>query len=158
MKFWPSVNLSFRLLDDQNTTLDRLKRRTEFSKLLASSPTEKSFRGKINGNQFRIISSEIPKGPLCVLDGEILEEQGRVKVEVNSAFKIIFGIVLCFPVIATLIEIFSENGEFSFALIPITLLGILVIRFVILGYLFKIESRKSLSRLRDVLDAEFLTN
>lgn len=61
MKIFPTKELNFKLIDGPSETLDRLNRRTEKSENLTSQYTDKSFRGIINGNEFKIISSAIGK-------------------------------------------------------------------------------------------------
>jgi len=59
MNIFPTKELEFKLIDDQAETLNRLNRRTEKSKNLTSQYTDKSFRGMIDGNEFKIIEVAI---------------------------------------------------------------------------------------------------
>ena len=77
MKIFPTKELNFKLIDDQAKTLNRLSRRTEKSENMTSQYTGKSFRGIINGNEFKIISSTIGKGAFCVMTGKIESESGN---------------------------------------------------------------------------------
>jgi len=105
MKIFPTKEISFRLIDSQDETLDRLKRRTEHSENLTSQYTDKSFRGKINGTGFKIISSAIGSGAFCVLTGEIASDQGNVRVEIHKVFRVLLSLFLMFPIIGLLIMI-----------------------------------------------------
>ena len=94
MKIFPTKELKFKLTDSQEKTLERLNRRTEKSRNLTSAYTDKAFRGIIDGNSFKIISSSIGKGALCVLTGTINTESGNLTVTVHKAFKVLFSILI----------------------------------------------------------------
>lgn len=156
MTFFPIKEIEFKLRDDQLTTLDRLKRRTEYSENLTSQFTDKSFRGIIKGNEFKVISSTIGSGALCVMKGEICSEKGNVTVEIHKVFRVLFSIMLLLPFPALLAPLISETIEFSFIQIVILIGQFLMIRFVFIGLAFKFLSQRSLNRLRDVLDIEWI--
>ncbi len=158
MNIFPIKKLAFKLIDDQEKTLDRLKRRTEKSENLTSAYTDKSFRGIINNNEFKIISSVIGKGAFCVLTGKINTENGTVKVEIHKFFRILLSVFLCFPIIGVIALILTKIKEFSPILILVMILQILMIRYVFIGLAFHFLSKDSLNRLRDVLDIEWIKN
>ncbi len=156
MKIFPTKELKFKLIDDQAETLNRLNRRTEESKNLTSSHTDKSFRGIINGNEFKIISSAIGKGAFCVMTGAIESDRGNVKVEIHKVFRILLSIILCFPIVGILIAILTGQEEPNPIFILVVIGQILLIRYAFIGLAFKFLSRQSLNRLRDVLDFEWI--
>lgn len=156
MKIFPIKELKFKLISDQAETLERLNRRTERSENLTSQYTDKSFRGIINGNKFKIISSTIGKGAFCVMTGSIESEEGNVKVEIHKVFRVLLSILLCFPVIAILIAILTGQEEPDPIFIIVAIGQILIIRYAFIGFAFKYLSKQSLDRLRDVLDFEWL--
>jgi hypothetical protein len=154
MKIFPTKELNFRLVNDEVETLNRLNRRTEKSENLTSQFTEKSFRGIINGNEFKLISSSIGKGAFCVMTGKIKSGEVKVKVEIHKVFRILLSIMLLFPIIGIVAITVSEPKEFSLILILVAIGQILIIRFAFIGLIFKFLSTESLNRLRDVLDLE----
>lgn len=156
MNIFPTKEKKFKLIDDQTETLNRLNRRTEKSKNLTSQYTDKSFRGIINRNEFKIISSVIGKGAFCVMTGEINSDNGNVKVEIHKFFRILLSIFLCFPVIGMIALILSKAQELSPILILVMIGQTLMIRYVFIGIAFKLLSKDSLNRLRDVLDFEWI--
>ncbi|WP_299685188.1 hypothetical protein [uncultured Dokdonia sp.] len=158
MNIFPIKERTFKLFDTQSETLERLKRRTEKSKNLTSQHTDKTFRGIIDGNQFKLISSVVGKGALCVMTGEIQEGTGFVKVEIHKVFKILFSILLCFPPIGITLSILIGAEEYHPIFILVALLQVLMIRYIFIGFAFRAISRASLNRLRDVLDFEWTTN
>ena len=158
MKAFPSKELKFKLHDSQTETLQRLNRRTEKSERLTSAKTDKTFRGVIHGNEFKIISSAVGKGAFCVMTGVIEGDKGRVGVQIHKAFRILSGILLLLPILALLISVLKDSIDFSPFLILVTIGQILMIRFIIIELVFQQLSRDSLNRLRDVLDAEWLKN
>ena len=154
MEIFPTKELKFKLLDSKEETIERLKRRTEFSERMISNFTDKSFRGILNGDEFKIISSEIGKGALCVMTGKIDNDNSYVNVEINKAFRILFSIMFVMPIIALTIETVKKpNDILIFILVGIG--QILMIRFFFIGMFFSRMSKQSLNRLRDVLDIEF---
>ena len=156
MKIFPIKELKFKLISDQAETLERLNRRTERSENLTSQYTDKSFRGIINGNEFKIISSTIGKGAFCVMTGSIESEGGNVKVEIHKVFRFFLSIFLCFPVIAILIAILTGQEEPNPIFIIVAIGQILIIRYAFIGFAFNYLSKQSLDRLRDVLDFEWI--
>lgn len=158
MNIFPTKEREFKLIDDQAETLNRLNRRTEKSENLTSQYTDKSFRGIINGNEFKVISSVIGKGAFCVMTGKINSESGNVKVEIHKVFRILLSIILCFPVIGISAMIISGAEEFSPIFILVAIGQVLMIRYLFIGLAFKFLSKESLNKLRDVLDFEWKKN
>ena len=158
MKIFPTKELKFKLIDDQAETLNRLNRRTEKSENLTSQHTDKSFRGILNGNEFKLISSAIGKGAFCVMTGAIESEKGNVRIEIHKVFRIFLSIFLLFPIIGITAITVSEAQKFSPILILVGIGQILIIRYAFIGLAFKFLSKESLNRLRDVLDIEYLKN
>lgn len=156
MKIFPTSSYTFKIIGEETETLERLKRRTELSESLTSQITDKSFRGIIKDNTFRVISSEIGKGAFCVLNGEINKQNGQVNLEINKAFKILLSVLLCFPFIGLIAQIFSNKEEFIIIFILVAILQLLMIRYVFIELGFRRLSKISLNRLRDVLDMEWI--
>ena len=158
MKLFPTKELKFRLLKDKAETLDKLNRRTERSENLTSQFTDKSFRGQINRNEFKLISSVIGKGAFCVMSGQINSVDGSVKVEIHKIFRILLTIILLFPLVGIILKSIIEMEKFSPIMILVTIGQILMIRYVFIGIAFRILSTESLNKLRDVLDLEWIKN
>lgn len=158
MKIFPTKELRFNLINDQDESINRLKRRTEKSQALTSQFTDKSFRGFINGYEFKLISSTIGLGAFCVMTGSIETSRGIVKVEINKAFRVLSSILMFLPLIAIIFTVINQEDTFSPILILVGVFQILIIRFGFIGMAFKFLSRESLNRLRDVLDLEWDEN
>ena len=156
MKIFPTKELQFKLIDSQEITLDRLKRRTEKSRNLTSDYTNKAFRGIIDGNSFKIISSSIGKGALCVLNGTINTKSGNLTVTVHKAFKVLFSILMCLPLIAVLIAFLLAADKPKLILLFLVIAHVLIVRFVFIAFAFNYLSKESLNRLQDVLDIEWV--
>lgn len=154
MKIFPTSNYSFKIIGEPVESLERLKRRTQISESLSSKITDKSFLGIITNNSFRIISSEIGKGTFCVLNGEISNKNGTVKIEINKAFQILLSIILCLPIAGLIAQLLSQEPNLAVVLIAAATVQILMIRFIFIELAFRRLSKRSLSRLSDVLDIE----
>ena len=156
MNIFPTKERAFKLIGDETETLNRLIRRTDKSDNLVSQFTDKSFRGIINGNQFKIISSVIGSGAFCVISGEFNADEGYVKVEIHKVFRILLSIMLCFPIIGTIAFEIIDSAAFSMTMFMVAVGQVLVLRFIIIELAFRILSKQSLNRLRDVLDCEWI--
>ncbi|PIF59526.1 hypothetical protein [Flavobacterium sp. 2] len=154
MKIFPTSNYSFKIIGEPVESLERLKRRTQISESLSSKITDKSFLGIITNNSFRIISSEIGKGAFCVLNGEISNKNGTIKIEINKAFQILLSIILCLPIAGLIAQLLSQEPNLAVVLIATATVQILMIRFIFIELAFRRLSKRSLSRLSDVLDIE----
>jgi len=158
MQVFPTRKHQFKLVGKQSKTIDRLVRRTEKSKNLTSQPTEKSFRGTINGNELRVISSAIGKGAFCVMSGEIKSEKGFVKLEIHKAFKVLFVIAVCIPLVIYVVQVLMGKLKFNFNIVLIFILQLFFVRFFFIEFFFRWLSKESLNRFRDVLDLEWIKN
>lgn len=154
MTIFPENDYYFQLVNESES-LERLKRRTEISSTLSSKRTDKSFIGTIHENEFKLISSEIGKGAVIVMNGIINQGKGAVKTEINKVFKILFIIMCFFPFIAVVYQAITQPEVFSQIFILIAFLQILFLR-LLMGILFRQLSKQSLRRLSDVLDIESL--
>jgi len=92
------------------------------------------------------------------MTGKINSDNGNVKVEIHKVFRILLSIILCFPVIGIVALLLSDAKEFSPILILVLIGQVLMIRYVFIGLAFKLLSKASLYRLRDVLDFEWTKN
>jgi hypothetical protein len=156
MQIFPTDRKEFKLNSSQADTLERLHRRTEKSDALTSRLTDCSFVGTVRENEFTLISSEIGRGAFCVMTGVINSDSGHVRVEIHKVFKILTGIIMCLPVIVVLVSAISGRPEILLSLIIVGPVQVLFIRYGFIGIAFRLLSKASLSRLRDVLDVEWL--
>lgn len=156
MKIFPTQELKFKLIDSKEISLNRLNRRTEKTENLTSQDTDKSFRGVINGNEFKLISSRIGSGAFCVLTGVIEAENGKVQVEIHKVFRILLSVIMFLPIIGIIVPILTGAQEVSTLLVLIALGQVFVIRYVFIAMAFKFLSKESLNRLRDVLDFDWI--
>ena len=156
-KFFPTYDYKFNLLDNESDSIERLYRRTEHSDSLRSIGTDKSFIGKVDNNKFKIITSEIGKGAVWVMNGYISNEKCEVNMTINYPFRIKFSLLFCLPIIGFIFQILSEDNIRLIGMILFVMIGqLLIIRYVFLDFLFKKFARNSLYKLRDVIDFELI--
>ena len=151
MKLFPSKKLSFELREDLSKVMARLERKTDITDSLVSARTDKEFRGQIKHDGFKLISSEIGYGALCVLIGKFEGKLGEIEIRLHRAFKIMFSILLLLPIIGFGIAVFTVGIENSYGLIIPLLMGILVIRFVFMELSFRFSSKTGLTKLKEIL-------
>lgn len=156
MKIFPTSRYTFKLYGDEKESIERLKRRTEPSESFGSQRTEKSFLGKIDGNSFKIISSEIGRGAFCVMSGKIENNEGRVQLEINKPFRILLSILLLFPIVGIGLSVILGKEDLSILLPLVAVLQILMIRFLFIEIAYRTLSKRSLNKLRDVLDIDWI--
>lgn len=156
MKIFPSDRYSFKLIDGEKETLERLNARTEKSESLYSRTTTKSFIGQVHANEFRIVTSDIGSGALCVLSGKIEKDFGHVDVELNRPFKILFSVLFVLPIIALIIQFFKKPEDLP-VLFIVAIGQVLLIRFFFIElFFYRRFSKRSLNRLSDVLNTELM--
>lgn len=156
MIWFPEKKYVFQLIDADMVSLKRLKRRTDTRSILRSQFTKKTFRGEIEGNTFKIISSSIGIGAFCILRGTVNHQKGVIDIKIHKVFKIVLAILMFFLVIAVLIIYISDVKNFSNTLIFVAFLQMIFIRYLIIEFIFIRLSNASLRRLRDVLDFEII--
>lgn len=149
MRIFPIKNFTLILRKSQAQTLKQLEDHTEEAIFLTSQRTDKTFRGEINDNEFRIISSAIGTGAFCVMSGHIGRQKGHVKVEIHKAFKVLLSIGFALLISVSSLQ-FLKHG-FDPNLLFLLTVYILFIRFVFIGLSFRFISKAGLRRMRDVL-------
>ena len=155
MKIFPKKELKFKLIDSKEVTLERLKRRTEYSEKMTSNYTDKSFRGIVNNDGFKIISSEIGKGAFFVMSGKIEDSFGTLKLEINKAFKILFFVLITVFFLGFILQLIS-NPKVALILFLVLILQVILIRYLFFGFFISRMSNHSINRFRDVVDIEYL--
>ena len=131
MKLFPNKNIVVELRNDRATTLNELRRNTKLTDTLISDYTDKGFIGKVDDSEFKIISSGIGHGAVCVFIGELQDSLGTIEIKLHNAFKVLFSILMVMPIIGFGIAVLTNGIKESFGiLIPmITLFGILISGF-----------------------------
>lgn len=159
-KIFPTKKYKFSLLDSKEQTMERLKRRTEYSESMTSSVTNKSFRGIVNDNDFKIISSEIGKGAFWVINGVVDEKGGEINLEINKGFKILFTVAFFLFFLSFIIISVSNLKEIKdfFIMLGVVFFQFVFYRFIVLELFMSRTINNSLKRFRDVLDVEFESN
>lgn len=151
MNIFPIIKRKFILNQSQEETLYLLNKKTERSENLTSNYTEKPFQGIIDGNTFKLISSDMIKGSFCVMTGQINPEDGYVKIEINIVFRILLTIVFCFPLIGILI-LLTQYVPLQVVLIALITL---FMRYVLVGLAFKFLSEECMTHLQEAADIEW---
>ena len=151
MKLFPTKNFKAELISDYSISMDNLKSNTDITDSLTSDWTKKAFRGQVSEVGFKIISSEIGRGAVCVLIGKFDENIGEIEVRIHKAFKVMFSILMLMPIIGFGLAILSNGIEKSTGTIIPTIMGILFIRFIFLELSFRFISNTGINKLTDIL-------
>lgn len=126
----------------------------ESKKSIAREMTKKIFIGEVKDKDFAIIDSS-PVGIICKLDGTlqfISDKQTDIKIETNiqRVFKRLFIIWLALISIGIIIGPFLPGQNFSFPVIVLFIIVILVFRFIGHG-VYCISRNKSIRKIEDLL-------
>tara|TARA_Y100000815_G_C13004307_1_gene372961 strand:+ start:85 stop:333 length:249 start_codon:yes stop_codon:yes gene_type:complete len=78
------------------------------------------------------------------MTGIIEAEEGNVKVEIHTAFRVLLGLLLFFPIIGLVVSLFVDTHQFSPVLILVAIGQLLFIRYLFIGLAFKFLAQKKL--------------
>lgn len=151
MKLFPNKNITVELEHDRVTTLNELKRHTKLTDTLVSSYTDKEFIGQVDDCGFKIISSEIGRGAICIFDGQLQDSLGTIEIRLHNAFKILFSILMLMPVIGFGIAVLTNGIEHSIVIIFPTIMAFLFVRFVFMELSFRFVSKFGLNKLARII-------
>ena len=151
MKLFPTKNFKAKLKSDYLISIENLKSNTDITNSLTSNWTEKAFRGQVNENGFKIISSEIGRGAVCILIGKFDKKTGEIEVRIHKAFKVMFSILMLMPIIGFGITLFTSGIEKSFEIIIPVIIGIMFVRFVFIELSFRFISNTGINKLTNIL-------
>jgi len=152
MKLFPSKKFTAKLRSDYSVAVQNLKANTDITDSLVSERTKKEFRGQVNENGFKLISSEIGRGAVCVLSGEFTDQNGIIEVRIHNAFKIMFSILLSYPLIGFGLIAYNDGFEKALEFLPTLFIGLLVIRFVFIELSFRFISKIGINKLTLILN------
>jgi len=151
MKLFPSKTFNVELRENHSIVIARLERKTDITDSLVSARTDKEFRGQVKRNKFKLISSEIGYGALCILIGQFDGKLGKIEIRLHKAFKVMFSILMLLPIIGFGIAVFTVGIENSYGLVIPLLMGILFIRYALLELSFRFSSKTGLDKLTKIL-------
>lgn len=145
------------LSKDRATTLDALRSNTELTDRLVSNYTHKEFIGQVDDSGFKIISSEIGRGAVCVFVGHFQDSTGEIKIGMHTAFKVLFSILMLMPIIGFALAIIARGvGDAVGIAIPM-LVAILFIRFVFMELTFRFVSMTGFNKLVRIIGIKELS-
>ena len=151
MYIFPNRKYRVDLKESYSNSLAKLKQYTDQTHFLVSDWTKKEFRGQVNEKGFRIISSEIGRGAVCVFIGTFEGKKGLIEVKIHKAFKVMFSILLSYPFIGFGLTAYNEGFEHAVNFIPILLIGLIFIRFVFMELSFRLISKTGINKLNRIL-------
>jgi hypothetical protein len=156
MKLFPTKSITISFRDDRVTTLNELRRNTKLTDKLASDYTNKEFIGQVDDCGFKIISSEIGRGAVCVFIGDLQDSIGVVEIRIHSAFKVLFSILMLMPIVGLGISIATKGIEKSIVTIIPMILAISFIRLVFIELSFRFISKTGFNKLTKIIGAKVL--
>ena len=136
MKLFPTKRYKIELIDNSEKSIELLKLRTLESDSLSTKSTNKEFIGRINGNHFKIISSEVGIGAFTVLKGNFSDDSVDIVAEINKPFKVLISLMFLLGIGGAFYNAFKIGFPRGFGmLVPLTMF-IGLIRFGFFGLYF----------------------
>lgn len=158
MKVFPTNNYKIELEDDPEKTIELLKLKTLESDSLSTKLTNKEFIGRIKGNHFEIIGSEVGIGAFTVLRGNFSDDTVNVVVEINNPFKILISMMFILGIGGISYNVFKIGFPEAYGmLIPLAML-IGLLRFVFLGLFFNTSSNLTFGKFLSLLNMNSTQN
>ncbi len=151
MKLFPNKIFIAELRSDYSISMENLKLNTDITDSLTSDWTKKEFRGQVNEKGFKLISSEVGRGAICVLIGKFDGKIGEIEVRIHKAFKVMFSILMLMPIIGIEITLLTKEIEKPFGLIVPMIMGIVFVRFVFMELSFRFVSNTGINKLTEIL-------
>ncbi|KAA1239368.1 hypothetical protein [Aquimarina sp. RZ0] len=151
MKLFPKRNFIAELSGSSSEAMAELKRNTDITDSLVSDWTKKAFRGQVNKSEFKIISSEIGRGAVCVLNGKFEGKIGEIEVRIHKAFKVMFSILMLMPIFGFGIMVLTNGIEKSLGIIIPMAVGIIFVRFLFIELSFRFISKTGLKKLTNIM-------
>jgi len=151
MKLFPTKCYAAELREDYRIAMLELTQNTDKTNSLVSDWTKKSFRGQVNEKGFKLISSEIGRGAVCVLIGDFKGKNGRIDIRIHNVFKVLFSILLTYPFIGFGIIAFDRGVENAVDFLPVFLMLLLFVRFVFIELSFRFISKTGYKKLIRIL-------
>ncbi len=148
---FPTKQFTAELTENSAIAMAELKQNTDLTDTLVSDWTKKAFRGQVNENEFKLISSEIGRGAICVLIGKFKEKNGEIEVRIHKAFKVMFSILMLMPIIGFGIVAITNGIEKSYGIIIPMIMGVLFIRFVFMELSFRFVSKIGMNKLTRII-------
>lgn len=151
MKLFPNKNLTVELSNDRLTTLNELKQITKLTDRLVSEHTDKEFIGQVSDSGFKIISSEIGRGAICVFVGKLQDSIGDLEIRIHKAFKVMFSILMLMPIAGFIIAVITNGIQNSIGILIPMFMGILFVRFIFMELSFRFISKTGLNKLNRLI-------
>lgn len=156
LKF-PTKKIKFELYDEKGSSIERLSRRTfETKNFYSLERKNRSFKGNIQSDCFQLMVLLFGVTTMCVIDGDLNDKCGQLKVFIHPAFQWLLRILIFLPFIAISILAIVDSVNFSVIMILVAIFQALFIRFVIIAILFRYVSSYSIQRLKEVLDFQII--
>jgi len=156
MKLFPTKTFTAELTENSSTAMAELKRNTDITDSLVSDWTKKAFRGQVGENGFKVISSEIGRGAIYVLIGKFSGKTGEIEIRIHSAFKVMFSIIMLYPIIVFGIITYDNGIEKAVENIPFLIIAGLAIRFVFIELSFRFISNTGIKKLTKIIGIKTL--
>lgn len=158
MKLFPANEYTVELNNHSSLALENLRQNTKLTDSLISELTQKAFIGQVQESSFKVISSAPGYGAFCVLIGDFQGSEGVIIIKIHKVFKVLSLILMLLPIILVGVTLSYREIEYPIGfIVPISMV-IVFVRFALLGLGFRTISKKSLSRLIEIIKIREIKN
>ena len=151
MKVFPTKNYQIELKGTPEKCIALLTLNTLASDSLSTTLTDKEFIGRIQGNHFEIIGSEVGIGAFTVLKGDFSDDTVNIVAEINKPFKVLISIFFVLAIGGFSYNVFRIGFPKGLGMLVPLAMFIGFIRFIFLGLLFRASSNQTFGKLTRLL-------
>ena len=151
MKLFPAKKYTVELLHNSSQALTALKQHTKLADTLVSSWTHKAFIGQVDENGFKIISSAVGRGAVCVFIGAFQGKKGTIALSIHPAFKVLFTLLMTLPFVGFGLLMWQSGFENFMGSLLLMITHLLFIRFILIELGFRFIARTGLNKLHKTI-------
>ena len=148
MRLFPKTEYSIILNIESSEAISRLEKQTKLPEGFIMNYNLQLFLGEIKGNQFEIKLSKFILGEICLLQGELDNKKGHLKIITNKPIKIICSAFLLFILVGIIIALIKKQ----FDVIPHLILTLALNWLFYLELGFIIMSKIALKKLTEIIE------
>jgi len=147
MKLFPKEQYQIELQNNASIAISELRNVTLSDEQFVSNWNNQTFIGKITEDEFEIKLSKKLYGEFCLLKGRLENENGTLEILINPKLKIFLSIIFLFPISGLIMSLITNGFTDSIRLVISTTMFIIILRFLVIEFGFRIISKSGLNKL-----------
>ena len=152
MKLFPKEKYHIELQNNASIAISELRNETLSDEQFISNWNNQTFIGKITENEFEIKLSKKLYGEFCLLRGSLENKHGTLEILINPKLKIFLSIIFLFPFSGLIMSLIINGLTNSTGLVISTIMFIIILRFLVIEFGFRIISKSGLNKLIKIIE------